>query len=110
LMDREFFNLQSIIALSTADINYVMPAKLNKRIKKILRDFEIAEGMVSGVIKYKFRDESSPEFYLVLVPNKNYDPIRREGKDNKKFFVFATNIKFVQKSIENDGTSKPDIE
>jgi len=71
-----------------------MPAKLNKRINKILRDFEMAEGMVPGVIKYKFRDESSPEFYLVIVPNKNYDPVRREGKDNKKFFVFATNIKF----------------
>ena len=94
LMDREFFNLQSIIALDTANINYVVPAKLNKRIKKILRDFEIAEGMVPGVIKYKFRDESSPEFYLVIVPNKNYDPLKREGKDNKKSFVFATNIKF----------------
>jgi len=27
------------------------------------------------------------------VPNKNYNPLKREGKDNKKFFVFATNIK-----------------
>ncbi|KAF5413934.1 MAG: hypothetical protein C5S48_10220 [Candidatus Methanogaster sp.] len=71
-----------------------MPAILNKRIKKILRDFEMAEGMVPGVIKYKFRDESSPEFYLVIVPNKNYNPLKREGKDNKKFFVFATNIEF----------------
>jgi hypothetical protein len=94
LMDREFFNLQSIIAIDMAHIKYVVPAKLNKRIKRILRDFEIAEGMVPGVIKYKFRDESSPEFYLVIVPNKNYDPLKREGKDNKKFFVFATNIKF----------------
>ena len=94
LMDREFFNLVSIVTLDAANINYVMPAKLNKRIKKILLDFEIAEGRVPGVIKYKFRDESSPEFYLVIVPNKNYDPVRREGKDNKKFFVFATNIKF----------------
>jgi len=94
LVDREFFNLASIITLDVADINYVMPAKLDKRIKKIIRDFEIAEGMVSGIIKHKFRDESSPEFYLVLVPNKDYNPLKREGKDNKKFFVFATNIKF----------------
>nr|QNT35673.1 hypothetical protein HAHEADPM_00007 [uncultured Methanosarcinales archaeon] len=94
LMDREFFNLASIITLDTANINYVMPAKLDKRIKKILRDFEMAEGMVPGVIKHKFRDKSSPNFYLVIVPNKNYNPSKREGKDNKKFFVFATSIKF----------------
>ena len=94
LIDREFFNLQSIIALDTADLKYVVPAKLNKRIKKILRDFEMTEGMVPGVIKHKFRDESSPNFYLVIVPNKNYNPSKREGRDNKKFFVFATNIKF----------------
>jgi len=94
LMDREFFNLASIIELDLANINYVMPAKLDKRIKKILHDFEMTEGMLPGVIKYKFRDERSPEFYLVIVPNKNYNPLKREGKDNKKFFVFATNIKF----------------
>jgi len=94
LVDREFFNLASIITLDVADINYVMPAKLDKRIKKILRDFEMSEGMVPGVIKHKFGDKSSPEFYLVIVPNKNYNPSKRAGKDNKKFFVFATNIKF----------------
>jgi len=94
LVDREFFNLASIITLDVADINYVMPAKLDKRIKKILRDFEMSEGMVPGVIKHKFGNKSSPEFYLVIVPNKNYNPSKREGKDNKKFFVFATNIKF----------------
>ena len=94
LMDREFFNLASIITLDAADINYIVPAKLDKRIKKILRDFEMVNGMVPGIIEYEFRDKSSPKFHLVLVPNKEYNPLKREGKDNKKFFVFATNIKF----------------
>ena len=108
LIDREFFNLASIITLDTAGINYVMPAKLDKRIKKILRDFEMAEGMVSEVIKHKFGDKSSPNFYFVILPNKNYNPLKREGKDNKKFFVFATNIKFDQGYVFSQGEKPRD--
>ena len=54
----------------------------------------MSEGVVPGVIKHKFGDKNSPNFYLVIVPNKGYNPSKREGKDNKKFFIFATNVKF----------------
>ena len=47
-----------------------------------------------GVIKHKFGDKSIPEFYLVLVPNKDRNHLKREGKDKKAFLVFATDLKF----------------
>jgi len=51
-------------------------------------------GRVPGILKYHFVDKRSPEFYLVLIPNKKYDPLKREDNGNKKFFAFATNINF----------------
>ncbi len=33
-------------------------------------------------------------FTLFSCPGKNYDPLKGGGKDNKKFLVSATNIKF----------------
>ena len=62
--------------------------------KKILCEFEMVSGRIPGIIEYEFRDKNSPKFHLVLVPNNDYNPSKREGNDNKKFFVFATNIKF----------------
>lgn len=94
LADREFFNLAVITTLDSTNTDYIIPAKVDKRMKKMINEFEKENGRVPGIIEYKFRDKRSPTFYLVLIPNKNYDPSKKDGKGNKKFFVFATNVKF----------------
>jgi len=94
LMDREFFNLKVIRALEKGNTKFIMPAKYDKRIKTIVWEFEKNNGRVPGIIDYKFIDETCPWFKLILIPNRFYDPSKKDGKDNKKFFVFATNIAY----------------
>ena len=94
LMDREFFNLKVIRALDKGNTKFIMPAKYDKRIKTVVWEFEKNNGRVPGIIDYKFIDETCPWFKLVLIPNRFYDPSKKDGKDNKKFFVFATNIAY----------------
>lgn len=93
LLDREFFNLEAIKALEgeKKQTLFIMPAKTNKRLNKAIKKHEEENGRVPGVIKYSFKDETSPEFSIVLKPNKYYDGSKKEEKDNKRFFAFATN-------------------
>ncbi|MBN2845004.1 MAG: transposase [Deltaproteobacteria bacterium] len=79
LEDRELFNLA---------------AKIDKRIRKILERHKRENGRKNAIFKYKFKDERSPEFYLVAIPNPDYDPAKREGKGNRDFYLFATSIAF----------------
>jgi len=94
LMDREFFNLKVIRALGKENTKFIMPAKYDKRIKNIVREFEQNNGRVPGIIDYKFLDDTCPWFKLIFIPNRFYDPSKKDGKENKKFFVFATNITY----------------
>jgi hypothetical protein len=94
LMDREFFNLKVILALTEANEKFIMPAKYDKRMKGVIEEYTTKFGRVPGILDYKFMDKRCPHFYLVLIPNDSYDPRKKDGKDNKKFFIFATNITY----------------
>lgn len=94
LMDREFFNLKVILALTEANEKFIMPAKYDKRMKGVIEEYTRKYGRVPGILDYKFMDERCPLFHLVLIPNDSYDPRKKDGKDNKKFFIFATNITY----------------
>ena len=89
-LDREFFNLSSILTLFTMDVDFIMAAKSNKRINKLLVEHKRKNGVTPVVFKYQFKDKSCPEFYLVAIPNPDY----AKDKNNGEFHLFATNIDF----------------
>jgi len=92
--DREFFNLAVISTCSELGVDFIMAAKIDKRINKLLKRHKEKHGRESAIFKYHFLDEQSPEFYLVAVPNREYDPRKRAGPANKEFLLFATSIAF----------------
>jgi hypothetical protein len=94
LADREFFNLAVISKFSELGVDFIMAAKADKRIKKLLRRHKEEQGLKAGIFTYRFRDEWSPEFHLVAIPNREYDPRKRAGPENKEFLLFATSIAF----------------
>jgi hypothetical protein len=94
LEDRELFNLVAILKFYELGADFIMAAKIDKRIKKILEGHRRDNGRKPAIFKYKFKDERSPEFYLVAMPNPEYDPAKREGKGNRDFYLFATSIAF----------------
>ncbi len=78
-LDREFFNIPSILTLSSMSVDFIMPAKIDKRIKRMLEEHKRKNGIKPVIFNYQFKDKRSPEFYLVAIPNQDYDP-----KDEKK--------------------------
>jgi len=92
--DREFFNLAVISTCSELGVEFIMAAKIDKRINKLLKRHKEGQGREAAVFKYRFLDEQSPDFYLVAIPNREYDPRKRAGPDNKEFLLFATSIAF----------------
>ena len=92
--DREFFNLAVISTCSELGVDFIMAAKIDKRINKLLKRHKEGQGREAAVFKYRFLDEQSPDFYLVAIPNREYDPRKRAGPDNKEFLLFATSIAF----------------
>lgn len=91
-LDREFFNLPSIRTLFEMNTDFIMAAKSNKRIKVMLAEHKRKNGVTPVIFKYRFRDDSSPEFYLVAIPNPNYDS--GDDKNKNEFLLFATSINF----------------
>jgi hypothetical protein len=91
-LDREFFNLATIRALFDLEIEFIMAAKNNKRIKRMLEVHKRKNGVTPVIFKYQFKDTSSPEFYLVAIPNPDYDPA--DAKNKNEFRLFATSINF----------------
>lgn len=53
-LDREFFNLVSILALFNMDVDFIMAAKINKRIKRMLEEHKRKNGVTPGIFKYRF--------------------------------------------------------
>jgi hypothetical protein len=90
-LDREFFNLPAILALFNMNVDFIMAAKNNKKIKKILEEHKRKNGVKPLIFNYKFGNKRSPEFYLVAIPNPNYDA--KDEKSNE-FLLFATSINF----------------
>lgn len=89
-LDREFFNLPSIRTLSDMNVDFIMAAKSNKRIEVMLAEHKLKNGVTPAIFNYQFKDKSSPEFYLVAIPNPNYDP--KDAKNKNEFLLFATSI------------------
>ncbi|MCW3133929.1 MAG: hypothetical protein N2V78_06345 [Methanophagales archaeon] len=91
-LDREFFNLPSILTLSSLGVDFIMAARINKRIKRMLEEHKRKNGVTSAIFKYRFVDKRSPEFYLVAIPNPDYDP--KDDKKKAEFLLFSTSINF----------------
>ena len=91
-LDREFFNLPSILTLSSMGVDFIMAAKSNKRIKRMLEEHKRNNGVTPVILNYQFKDKRSPEFYLVAIPNPDYNP--KDDKKKAEFHLFATSINF----------------
>jgi hypothetical protein len=86
MMDRGFFKTEMIIKLlESMDINFIMPAVRNERVKRMLNEY--AKGNIPSVIEY----EMGSKVYLVIA-KKNGS--KEEDKPVDKFIAFVTNIKF----------------
>jgi hypothetical protein len=94
ISDRELFNLAAISTFNALGADFIMAAQLDKRIKKILELHKRENGRKPTIFAYKFRDERSPEFYLVAIQNPEYDPAMRETKGKREFLLFATSMAF----------------
>ena len=94
LEDRELFNLAAILKFYELGVDFIMAAKIDKRMRKLLEQHKRENGRETALFKYKFKDERSPEFYLVAILNPDYDSAKREGRGNKEFLLFATSIAF----------------
>ena len=62
------------------EVDFIMAAKNNKRIKRMLEVHKRKNGVTPVIFKYQFKDTSSPEFYLVAIPNPDYDPEDTKNK------------------------------
>jgi len=91
LMDREFFNSPTISTLHTLNQQYIIAAKSNKKINKILLEHKKKFGETSTIFEYQF-ENGGPKFNIVAIYNPNYDPKKETDKGNHEFHLFATNI------------------
>ena len=91
-LDREFFNLLSILALFSLGVDFIMAARINKRIKRMLEEHKRKNGVTAVIFNYRFEDKRSPKFYLVAMPNPDYDP--KDDRKKNEFLLFATSINF----------------
>jgi IS4 transposase len=91
-LDRENFNIPAIRALFNLGVDFIMAARINKRIKRMLEEHKRKNGVTPLIFKYRFKDKKSPEFYLVAMPNPDYDP--EDDKKKNEFLLFATRINF----------------
>ena len=89
-IDQEFFNGKVISAIHGKDFDYVIAAKSNKRIKKILGTHTKIFGRTSTIFNYKF-DNYAEEFKIVAKANPHYDPNAKVQNGNTEYHLFATN-------------------
>ena len=80
-----FFKTEMIKLLESMDINFIMPAVRNEKVKRILNEY--AKGNIPSVIEYGM----GSKVYLVIARKKGS---REEDKPVDKFIAFVTNIKF----------------
>ena len=92
-MDREFFHIEPISVAHELNVDFVIAAKSNAKINRILQDHKKAFGCTSTIFKYNF-DKGGPTFNIVAVANLKYDPMKKTDKGNREFHLFATNLKF----------------
>ncbi|MGP8322718.1 MAG: ISH3 family transposase [Methanosarcinaceae archaeon] len=92
-MDREFFHIEPISVAQKLNVKFVIAAKSNAKINKILDEHKKTFGRTSTIFKYNF-NKGGPTFYIVAVVNPKYDPTKKIDKGNREFYLFATNLKF----------------
>jgi len=90
-MDREFFHIDPISIAHKLHVNYVIAARSNKKINRILDEHKKKFGVTSTIFKYNF-DKGGPTFNIVAVVNPDYDPKAKKGNGNKEYHLFATNL------------------
>jgi hypothetical protein len=91
-MDREFFQIDPISAAQKLNVDYVIAARSNKKINRILDEHKNKFGRTSTIFKYNF-NKGGPTFNIVAVVNPNYDPKAKKENGNKEYYLFATNLK-----------------
>ncbi len=89
LMDREFFAMQTIDALNSRGIDYLMPARNTPGVAEALREF--AEGTRNAVSEYVMHGRGkSASCFLSIVRRKGcQDP---NAKPEEKYIGFATSV------------------
>jgi len=92
-MDREFFHIEPISVAHKLKIDFVIAAKSNAKINGMLQEHKKKFGRISTIFKYHF-GKGGPTFNIVAVVNSEYDPMKKTGKGNREFYLFATNLKF----------------
>ena len=92
-MDREFFHIEPISIAQKLNVKYVIAAKSNAKINKILDEHKKTFGSTSTIFKYNF-NKGGPTFNIVAVVNLKYDPTKKIDKGNREFYLFATNLEF----------------
>jgi hypothetical protein len=91
-LDREFFNLISIRTLSCLQVNFIMAAPSNKRIRRLWEEHKRENGITPAIFTYRFKAPSSPAFFLIAIPDPDHPTAGAERKG--EFLLFATNIAF----------------
>lgn len=93
-LDREFFNIESINSLKELSAPFIIPAKRNKKIDKMMQEFKQKcknppyEEHYSLITEYtlkKGRDSATFTLVIVVEPPKNLD-------DKWNVFAYATNM------------------
>lgn len=90
-LDREFFNQKVTDNLINEKIDFVIPAVKNKKVLRLANE-KWNEGIC--VFQYHFGEgkKKSKEFTIFILPNSDYDPVKKAGEKNPEFYVFSTNI------------------
>jgi hypothetical protein len=89
-LDREFFNLASIRTLSSLQVNFIMAAPSNKRIKRLWEEHKRENGIKPAIFTYRFKAPGSPAFFLIAIPDPDHPTAVAEKKS--EFLLFATNV------------------
>lgn len=92
-MDREFFHIEPISVAHKLNIDFVIAAKSNTKINRILNEHKKKFGHTSTIFNYRF-GKGGPTFNIVAMVNPEYDPMKITDKGNREFYLFATNLKF----------------
>jgi hypothetical protein len=78
-----------------------MAASTNKRIKRMLEEHKRKNGATPAIFKYQFEDKRSHEFYLVAIPNPDYDPKNAKRKNEFLLYQYALIKQHPQGSSES---------
>lgn len=91
-LDREFFNLASIRTLARLQVDFIMAAPSNKRIKRLWEEHKRENGITPAIFTYQFKARDSPAFFLIAIPNPGHQT--RVAEKKSEFLLFATNVDF----------------